>query len=78
VERPGQKSEVKSKYDKRKQKAAQERDDCSSEEGSEDDEGETEKEEEPRKPVQIRLDLNLEIELLVKMKINGDITITFL
>jgi hypothetical protein len=31
-----------------------------------------------RKPVSIRLDLNLEVEILLRAKIKGDITITFL
>jgi len=48
---------------------------------AEDNEEETsdeEKEPAPRKPVQIRLDLNLELEILLRAKIKGDITITFL
>jgi hypothetical protein len=47
-------------------------------ESAESVEEEEEKEEPPRKPVQIRLDLNLELEILLRAKIKGDITITFL
>ena len=69
VERPGEKLKVKSKS-KGKKKAEGE-----TEEGSEEYESE---EERGRKPVQIRLDLNLEVEILLRAKIKGDITITFL
>jgi len=78
VERPGEKSKVKSKSKKSKKEAERETEDGTGE-GSLEDESEDEREEEePRKPVQIRLDLNLEIEILMKAKIKGDITITFL
>lgn len=48
------------------------------ESGEEEPEGIQEEAAPPRKPVQIRLDLNLELEILLRAKIKGDITITFL
>ena len=48
------------------------------EEGEEEHEEQRDTEKETRKPVSIRLDLNLEVEILLRAKIKGDITITFL
>jgi len=81
VERPEEKSKVKSKSKGGKKERERGAEEERSSEGSEEDEseeGQREKTEEKRKPVQIRLDLNLELEIMLKAKIKGDITITFL
>jgi hypothetical protein len=74
VERPEEKCKKCSARAKRKSKK---KDTQPEERESEEDESE-EEEEEKRKPVQIRLDLNLELDILLRAKIKGDITITFL
>ena len=78
IERPKQVEEARHEGDGPSTTKGEEKPGGRKEEEEHKEKTETETETETRKPVSIRLDLNLEVEILLRAKIKGDITITFL
>lgn len=70
----GSKTSPKSKTKTSKKKKGKQRQEDSDEDSSGSDEEEPEK----KTPVSIKLDINLEVEIFFRVKIKGDVTVTFL